>query len=408
MNGPDILSAAYDDDPYSHYETMRNDFPVYRHEPTGMYVISRHADVARALKDPPFTNECYAWQAEPVMGGRTITQMDGLEHASYRRLLGAPLRGPDFRRRVVPGIEQASAELIEKFQDRGDVELMSEFATWLPINIMSTLIGLPEADRPRFQRWYLALIAHMSNLANDPDVAAAGVAVRAEMTAYLRPLLQDRRARPGGDILSALCRAEFEGARLTDAQIQVHLATLMTAGGDTTVSAISNTIKNLLLHPEHLRATMADRSLIDRMHAESLRLNPPVHLILRYAAEEVRLDGGVIPAGSTVGCVLGAANRDPARFSDPDVFAPYRDELDPGREFTPAGSLVAFGQGRHFCLGAGMARTTVNIAVNQLLDALPDLRLADTAELRETGMFTRRLKKLELCFTPKAHPTVTV
>ncbi|WP_157431456.1 cytochrome P450 [Actinomadura hibisca] len=398
MTGPDILSAEYDADPYPHYETMRTSFPVYVHESTGFYVLSRYRDVVRALQDPPFTNECYTWQIEPVMGDRTLVQMDGREHADNRKMLGGPLRGGDYRDRVVPSVELACAELVDGFRRRGRVELMSEFATWLPINVMASLLGLPAQDRPRFQGWYMAIIAHMVNFGGDPEVEAAGQAARRDMTLFLGPMIEERRARPGQDILSALCTARFAGGPLTDQQIQAHCAALITAGGDTTVSGIANTVKHLLLNPEHLRAVRADRELIDRMHIEAGRLNPPAHLIMRYAAENADLGDHRIPAGSTVACMIGSANRDPARFTAPDTFDPHRPEVDPARDFTPAGSVVTFGRGRHFCLGAALARTTVNVAVNQLLDALPGMRLEADASLRESGIFTRKLVSLPIRF----------
>ncbi|WP_067479325.1 cytochrome P450 [Actinomadura hibisca] len=402
MTGPDFLSAAYAEDPYAHYATMRAHHPLYVHPATGYHVVSRHVDVVRALKGPPFTNECYAWQAEPVMGGRTIVQMDGAEHAGYRRLLGTPLRGPDHHERVVPEIARISTQLIDGFRRDGRVDLMDRYARWLPINLMAALLDLPERDRPRFQGWYHALIAFMSNLAADPDVAAAGLAARADMTAFLRPLIARRRAAPGDDVLSALCTARFDGRPLTEEQIQAHCSTLVSAGGDTTVSGIANTVAQLLLHPEHLDAVRDDPGLVDRMHIEAIRLRPPAHLILRYAAEDVELSGGVVPAGATVACMIGAANRDPDRFTRPDAFDPYRAELDPAQAFTPGGATVTFGRGRHFCLGANLARTTVAVAIGQLLRELPDLRLADGAELREVGFVTRRLAALDLAFTPAA------
>ncbi|GAA3617721.1 cytochrome P450 [Nonomuraea rosea] len=405
MTGPDILSAEYAADPYPFYREMLASFPVYRHPATGYHLISRHAEVTRVLQEPPFTNEIYAWQLEPVAGGRTIVQMDGEEHACYRKLMGAPLRGSNFREWIVPEIERMSAGLIEAFLDRGRADLRTDYADVMPAEVVSTLLGLPEQNRSRFRRWFVNINAFMSNFANDPAVTAAGLAARAEMADYLRPLIEDRRARPRDDLLSAFCNAEIDGVPLNDQQIQAHCSTLIAANGDGTSATIVYTLKELLLRPEHLQAALHDRSLIDRMHLEATRLNPPVHMLLRFTAADVDLPGGHIPAGSTVACMVAAAQRDPARFDEPDVFNPYRAEIDPARDFTPGGSIVHFGRGRHYCLGAHIARITVDIAVNRLLDALPDLRLAEGADLTEKGIFTRNLARLPIAFTPAPRGT---
>ncbi|WP_329283893.1 cytochrome P450 [Streptomyces sp. NBC_00691] len=400
MTGPDILSAQYAADPYPYYQEMLTSFPLYLHPATGFYLVSRHAEVTRVLQEPPFTNEVYAWQLEPVAGGRTIVQMDGAEHTYYRRLMGAPLRGANFREWIVPEIERMSAGLIEEFQERGRADLRADYADVLPCDVVSALLGLPAQDRPTFRRWFVSINAFMSNFENDPAVTAAGLAASAEMTEYLRPLIVDRRARPRDDLLSAFCNAEIDGVVLNEGQIQAHCSTLIAANGDGTSATIVYTMKELLLRPEHLQAARGDRSLIDRVHLEAARLNPPVHMLLRFAAKDVDLPSGHVPAGSTVACMVGAAHRDPERFGQPDVFRPHRAEIDPARDFTPGGSILHFGRGRHFCLGAHIARITVHTAVNQLLDALPGLCLAEGVNLIETGIFTRNLTRLPITFTP--------
>ncbi|MDH2427279.1 cytochrome P450 [Sphaerisporangium sp. TRM90804] len=401
MNGPDILSPEYDADPYPHYARMRDAYPLYVHEATGFHVLSRYEDVTRALRGHPFTNECYAWQVEPVHGDRTIIQMDGAEHAGHHKMFGPALRGRDLHERVIPSIELAAAELIDRFEEAGEVDLVGDFAKWLPINVMATLLGLPDEDRPRFQRWYTALMARMSNFGQDEEVERAGSAARAELDAYLTPIIHERRDKPGTDLLSSLCAAEHQGEAMSDRQVLAYCSMLLAAGGETAASAISGTMFNLVRHPGQLKAVRADRGLVDRAHVETLRRDSPIQLILRHAAEDVEMAGGVIPAGSSVACVIAAANRDGGRFADPGAFDLFRSEIDPGIDFTAGGAIVTFGRGRHFCLGAMLARAEVGIAVNRLLDAMPDVRLAEDARPVETGVFTRGLVSLPVVFTPR-------
>ncbi|MEU6058275.1 cytochrome P450 [Streptomyces sp. NPDC047097] len=400
MSGPDILSPAYDLDPYPFHSRMRESYPLYRHEATGFYVISRYGDVARALRGHPFTNECYGWQVEPVHGGRTIIQMDGEEHAWHHRMLGPPLRGRALHERVIPGIERAARELIDGFRSDGRADLVQDYARWLPINVMAELLGLPREDRPRFQRWYGALMAQMSNFGRHEGVERAGQAARAELNTCLSPLIRQRRVDPGTDLLSAICTAEPGGESLPEQQVLAYCSMLLAAGGETAASAISGTLHNLLRHPDHLAHVTEERGLVDRAHVETLRRNPPIQMILRSTAEAVELSGGTVPASATVACVIAAANRDEETFAAPEVFDPFREEIDPAADFTAGGTILTFGRGRHFCLGAMLARAEVDIAVRQVLDNLGEIRLLPGTPPRERGVFTRSLSALPVRFRP--------
>ena len=157
---------------------------------------------------------------------------------------------------------------------------------------------------------------------------------------------------------------------------------------------------NLIAHPDQLEAVYGDRSLVTDAFAETLRFAPPVHMIMRQAEVDVELQGVTIPAGSTITCMLGAANRDPRKFADPDRFDIFRSDNDTRRAFTAAADHVGFINGRHFCVGAMLARTEVELAANLLLDHLQDLRFADGFVPEEEGIFTRAPNHLEVTFVP--------
>jgi pulcherriminic acid synthase len=163
---------------------------------------------------------------------------------------------------------------------------------------------------------------------------------------------------------------------MSDEDVKAICSLLLAAGGETTDKAIASLFSNLLRHPEQLAAVRADRGLIPKAFAETLRYTPPVHMIMRQPAHDVPLGGGTIPAGSTVTCPIAAANRDPERYADPDTFDIFRDDLKVGTAFTAAADHLAFALGRHFCVGALLAEAEVIAGTNQLLDAMPDLRLA--------------------------------
>ncbi|WP_308252035.1 cytochrome P450 [Pseudonocardia sp. KRD291] len=398
---PDILSPEFAADPYSAYRAMRSEHPLIWHEPTRSYVISRYADVVRAFKDPVFTSHNYDWQLEPVHG-RTILQMDGREHATHRNLVAPAFRGRDLAEKFVPVIEQNSRELIAEFAADGEVDLVAQYATRFPINVIVDMLGLPKSDHEHFHRWYTSIMGFLSNLSGDEQVMADGIRTRDEFADYMIPVIAARRADPGEDLLSTLCTAGINGASMSDHEIKAFCSLLLTAGGETTDKAIASVMSNLVAHPDQLAAVRADHGLIPAAFAETLRHSPPVHMIMRQPAEDVELTGGTVEAGTTVTCLIGAANRDPEQYERPDEFDIGRPDLDQGRAYTAGANHTAFALGRHFCVGALLARTELETAVAHLLDAMDDIAFADGAPPPEHGVFTRAPSRLRLTFTPTA------
>ncbi|MFE1075787.1 cytochrome P450 [Streptomyces sp. NPDC058783] len=400
---PDILSPEFAANPYPAYRTMRDSAPLIRHEATQSWIVSRYEDVERVFKDRAgqFTTENYDWQLEPVHG-RTILQLSGREHAVRRALVAPAFRGADLQERFLPVIERNSRELIDAFRHTGRADLVADYATRFPVNVIADMLGLDKADHDRFHGWYTSVIAFLGNLSGDREVAAAGARTRVEFAEYMIPVIRERREKPGDDLLSTLCAAEVDGVRMSDEDIKAFCSLLLAAGGETTDKAIAGIFANLLAHPEQLAAVREDRSLIPRAFAETLRYTPPVHMIMRQTATDVTLSGGTIPAGATVTCLIGAANRDENRYRDPDRFDIMRDDLTTTTAFSAAADHLAFALGRHFCVGALLAKAEVQTGVGQLLDALPDLRTEDGFEVVERGVFTRGPQSLPVRFTPAA------
>ncbi|MFD4970454.1 cytochrome P450 [Streptomyces sp. NPDC058424] len=398
---PDILSPEFAADPYPAYRLMRDTAPLIWHEATQSYIISRYEDVERVFKDKngEFTTDNYDWQIEPVHG-KTILQLSGREHAVRRALVAPAFRGADLQEKFLPVIERNSRELIDAFRNSGSADLVNDYATRFPVNVIADMLGLDKADHARFHRWYTTVIAFLGNLSGDPEVAAAGERTRVEFAEYMLPIIRERRENLGDDLLSTLCAAEVDGVRMSDEDIKAFCSLLLAAGGETTDKAIASIFANLLLHPDQLAAVRADRDLIPRAFAETLRYTPPVHMIMRQSATEVKLSGGTIHPGVTVTCLIGAANRDESRYRDPDRFDIFRDDLTTTTAFSAAADHLAFALGRHFCVGALLAKAEVEIGVSQLLDAMPDMRLADGFDPVEEGVFTRGPQRLPVRFTP--------
>lgn len=396
---PDMLSPEFAADPYAAYRVFRDEYPLAWHEGMQSWIISRYEDVERAFRDPVFTTDNYDWQLEPVHG-RTILQMSGREHAVRRALVAPAFRGNALADTFMPVIERNARELVDGFRESGHADLVGDFATRFPVNVIADMLGLDKADHDRFHGWYTSIIAFLGNLAQDPEIAAAGLRTREEFAAYILPIIQARRDAPGTDLLSQLCAAEVDGTRMNDEDIKAFCSLLLAAGGETTDKAIAALFRNLLERPDQLAAVRADRSLIPQAFAETLRFTPPVHMIMRQPAEDVEVSGGVIPKGATVTCLIGAANRDDRRYADPDVFDIFRTDLTAKNAFSAAADHLAFALGRHFCVGALLAAAEVEVGTNQLLDAMPDMRLRAGFTPVENGVFTRGPAEVAVEFTP--------
>lgn len=400
MSPPDIFAPEFAHDPYPQYRAMRDEHPLYFHEGARAYVLSRYQDVELALKNPVFTTRSYERQIEPLLG-RTIVQLDGKEHAAQRQLIGPSFHAGNIREKFLGLIEGTARTLIDGFRERGEVELVGEFVAAFPVGILAGLLGLPPAEKGRFRTWYTSLLRFGLNLIGDPEVTRAGFQARDELDAYLRPLIRERRADPGDDLLSMLAGVESDGQRLGDDEICRFGMLMIFAGGETTEKTLATCFRNLVSHPEQLAAVRADRSLIERAIAESIRYTAPTHMVPRRTRAEVEVSGGTIPAESEVLCFLGSANRDDRHYERPDVFDIHRKEVDPARAFSPgAANHLAFGAGRHFCLGAMLSKFEVQAAIQQLLDTMQDIRYADGEAPPDVGLFLRGPKEMHLRFTP--------
>lgn len=268
-----------------------------------------------------------------------------------------------------PRIRELSRELLTPLIARGEMDLTTEFAMPLPIIVIAEMLGIPIDDRPRFSRW-AELIANLSYAAAGGEEAARAIAehgqAKDEMRVYLDELLDSRRSAPCDDLLSRLTQAEIDGERLSGAELLGFFQVLLAAGTETTTNLISNTVLCLHEHPAELARLRANPDLLPAALEEVLRFRSPVQVLFRETRREVILHDRTIPAGKFVMVVVGAANRDPLHFRDPDVF-------DITRQPNPH---LAFGHGIHFCLGAALSRLEARVAMEEFLSRVDGFQLA--------------------------------
>jgi cytochrome P450 len=344
------------------------------------WMVTHHDDVVDVLKDEVHFSSRALHEANsfPVMG-RNVMGMEGEEHRVNKALVSGPFRREAVRRYIEPVLRPLCHQLIDGFAGRGEADLVAEFTKGFPLAVICRLLGLPVSDEANFQRYAMALIA----FAFVPEEALDAAA---KFNVYLGPLLEQRRAHPGDDLLSQLAVGELGDARLTDEEVMTFVRVIFATGTDTTYNAVGSLIHALLTHPETVEPVRQDASARAAAIEELVRWNGPVGVLPRICPADVDLLGQPVPAGSTVLVGLASANRDPAVFDRPDDFDIERD----------LSGHIAFGFGQHFCLGAWLARAEMDVAIEVLLERLPGLKL--TEEPRFIGAVLRGPDRLPVTF----------
>jgi cytochrome P450 len=381
-------------DPYPTYHRLRAEDPVHRH-PLGFWVLTRHDDVAAVLRDARFVKEPIAAVVAARMGIATpavplsMLERDPPDHTRLRGLVSKA-----FTPRVVealrPHIQRIVDTLLDRVEGAHAMDLIDDFAYPLPVIVICELLGVPVEDRDRFKGWGLDIARGLDAILLPPDseVAQRSAASRRALIDYFRELIAARRKAPRPDLLSGLIAAEEVGDRLTEPELLATCILLLVAGHETTVNLIGNGTLALLRHPAELRRLRENPGLIGSAVEELLRYDGPVQRTSRVPSEAVTIGGRTIDKGELVLPFIGAADRDPAQFPDPDV-------LDIGRADN---RHIAFGWGIHFCLGAPLARLEGQIAINALLQRLPKLALATDRPQYRQSLTLRGLQALPVGF----------
>ena len=401
----DLYGEQFKADPFPTYAQMRDEDPVcYEQGLEGLiWFVTRRADVEVVLRDHKRfvkdwrntrTAEERAQLSPESPLERLLSQhmlnMDGPDHARLRGLVNKA-----FTARMVKNLRERvqgiADELLDKVQALGHMDLIDEYAFPLPIVVISDVLGIPSADRERFRLWSNTFIAPTYG---QEDFHRAEK-LMLEFTGYLRQVFAERRKEPRNDLITGLVHAEESGDTLSEDELFAMVILLIVAGHETTVNLIGNGALALLQHPEQLAKLKADPSLIEAAVEELLRYDGPVdRATMRFAAEDVELGGQLIQRGQAVAVALTSANRDPDQFAQPD-------EVDITR---PDNRHLAFGFGVHYCVGAPLARMEGQIAINTLVQRLPNLRLTVPANELKWGTvpIIRGMKHMPVAWDVKA------
>lgn len=404
-----VASPALRRRPDRLYRWLRQIDPVHQ-SPFGVWLLSRHEDVAEALRNPDLGSDETKADLEALRRSLKVTAMLGRRHGA--RAQGGPFATvvsqmmlfrdpPDHTRlralvaraftpkRVAALQERVEAildELLEEPARRGRIELMHELAYPLPARVICELLGVAAGDRPLIVKHAPALAGGLDPLPmRSPEAVAAANTATEQITALLDQLLTARQENPGDDLVSALIEAENDGDRLSRPELLAMLGLVLIAGHETTANLIGNAIVALLRQPEQMARLRADPGLDRTAVEELLRHDGPINMVSRVTLRPVTIAGARVPAGRIVVPLVAAANRDPAVFSDPD-------RLDVGRDPNPH---LAFSAGTHYCIGASLARLEAGIVIPTLCRTFPYLHL-EAPPLRRPSFTIRGYQRLDL------------
>ncbi|WP_433220954.1 cytochrome P450 [Microtetraspora malaysiensis] len=387
--------------PYGVYADLRENNPVSFFEPTGQWLIARHADVNALLRDRRLgrsylhvaSHEAFGREPEPefqdpfwrvVRAG--MLDVEPPVHTRLRRLVSKAFT-PRMVEALRPRVRKIARELVDGLVERGGGDLLAEVAEPLPVTVIAEMLGVPEADRHLLRPWS-ADICGMYEL--NPSLEAQHTAVHAakEFADYLRELATARKERPGDDLISALAQVVDDGDRLTEDELIGTCVLLLNAGHEATVNVTGNGWWSLFRNPGELERLRNDRSLMPTAIEELLRWDTPLQMFERWVLEDIEIGGVTIPRGVEVGLLFGSANRDPEVFADPD-------RLDIGRVDNPH---ISFGAGIHFCLGAPLARVELVESFSALLDTTKTIELIEEP-VWKPGYIIRGLESLKVSVT---------
>jgi cytochrome P450 len=421
------MSLAYDPflpqhrrDPYPRYRELRDGAPVHQAEVSKLWCVSRYEDVQGVLRrDDVFSSRAmftmlmnngqeglppFSWRVARFFGllflrtglnpftfasARNLIAEDGERHSQMRAIVN---RG--FTPRRIAAWEKRAREVAEECLAglaRGQrIELVEELAIPLPVTIIAEMLGVPPERRRDFKRWSDAIIYNATGPGRATPYSLEYNRALGEMIRYVQRRARERRRDPADDVISAIVAEQAGEAGLSDREVVQFVLLLLVAGNETTTNLIGNAVRALLHHPEACERLASEPALAPRVVEETLRWDSPVQLVLRKALAPVDVAGTRIPAGGVVAALIGSANRDERRFPEPDRFDPERD----------AQGHIAFGFGRHFCLGASLARLEARVALEALAEHLPRLRLESEPEVVDSFL-VRGPERLELCARPR-------
>ncbi|QND52667.1 cytochrome P450 [Phyllobacterium sp. 628] len=377
-------------DPYQTYALLHAQTSAFFWEEYGFWCFIGYDSVSKLLRDRRFGRERRNSAADSQGNADDRSHLKDFDHVETFSML--ELEPPTHTRlrtlvnrafvsrqveRLRPRIETLAHALIDRFEMKGEAELIADFATPIPVTVIAEMLGVPTEAAPQLLDWshrMVAMYMHGRDRRSEDSANAAAV----EFSGFLREYAGKRRSEPADDLLSLLLAAEADGAKLSEDELITTAILLLNAGHEATVHQTGNAVKTILESGRNPADLFADAEHTANTVEECLRFDAPLHMFTRYAYEEIDLgDSIVVKPGHQIGLMLGAGNRDPKAFADSDAFRPDRTDQ----------KNLSFGAGIHFCIGAPLARLELQVSLKVLFDRLPGIRCKEPPRFKDTYHF---------------------
>jgi cytochrome P450 len=398
-NPQQLFGPEMQANPYPFYRKLREAHPVFRVAELDAWIVTSYEAVNAALRNPQLSSDRFPRLRQRLASKgldslaqdrvRSMIHMDPPDHTRLRGLVSKAFT-PKSVEAMAGRIQEIVNDLLEAVKSQGQMDLIEDFAYPLPVTVIAEMLGVPTEDRARFKHWSdeVSVVLGGDVAALSEKALRRATTAREELADYFQDIVRQRRKNPGIDLISALTQAEEEGGKLSEDELYSTVVLLLVAGNETTTNLIGNGMLALLRHPEEMQKIWESPSRVPAAVEEMLRFDSPVQLTTRMAKTDLEIQGTRIPKGDWLYLVVGAANRDPAQFPEPDRFDVARVE----------NKHIGFGAGAHFCLGAPLARLEAQIAVSSLREHFPKLRLGEETVEYRNNFNLRGLKSLPVIF----------
>ena len=384
----DPYAYATHEDPYPIYARLREEAPVYRNEEIGFWALSRHADVLAGFKDSAGLSSAQGVSLEPSAShpqAHTTMSFLAMDPPRHDLIRGLVSRGFTPRRiaDLEPRVRVLARGYLERLAEQGRCDFTADLAGRVPMDVISEMLGLPEADRTEVRAWADALVHREEGMR---DVPPAGMEAGARMIAYFNDLIAEHRRTKYDDLTTALIEAELEGETLSDWDVLAFLFLMIVAGNETTTKLLGNAVYWLWRNPEERARLREDPGLIPAWIEETVRYDPSTQSLARTLTHDLELHGETMKQGDRVVLLIGSANRDQRVFADADRYDITRD----------TGDMVSFGHGTHFCLGAALARLEARVTLEEFFSRFADYEIEPGGISRVHSINVRGFAKLPM------------
>jgi cytochrome P450 len=375
----DPYDYDFHEDPYPYYRRLRDEAPLYRNDALNFWAVSRHRDVHEGFRNSTTLSNRDGVSLDPVSRGphasktMSFLAMDDPDHLRLRTLVSkgfTPRRIRELEPRVTEIALRHLEIMLDKATSDGTVDYIAEFAGKLPMDVISELMGVPDADRDRLRTMADGVMHREDGVT---DVPAAAIEAALNLIVYYQEMIAERRRKPTEDLTSALLAAEIDGDRLTDEEVLGFLFLMVIAGNETTTKLLGNAAYWGHKNPDQLTSLYDDVSRVPLWVEETLRYDTSSQILARTVSGELTLHGTTIPVGDILLLLPGSAHRDERAFDDPDDFLI-------GRDIGP--KLLSFGSGAHFCLGAHLARMEARVALTELFTRIRGFQVDEANAVR--------------------------